>query len=120
MKILIVEDDRFFSTVLEEALSLWGYRPERVTTGTMALKRMRAQPFDLVLLDICLPDGPGYRLIREFKEINPKVHVVTMTGHNSRELEKKVRRQGISYYMIKPFNIDQLRDMIDHMNEKII
>lgn len=119
MKILIVEDDRFFSAILEEALTLWGYRPEWVTTGNTALKRMREQPFDVVLLDIYLPDAPGYRFISEFKEINPKVHIVTMTGYNSRELEKEVRRQGISYYMIKPFNIDQLRDMIGHMNKKI-
>ncbi len=118
MTILIVEDDLSFSMVLEEAFALWGYRAEWVTAGDMALKRMEAQPFDLILLDIYLPDGPGYRLIPDLKRINPKVHIVAMTGHNSRELEMKVRRQGITYYMIKPFEIDQLKSVLDYMNSR--
>ena len=118
MTILIVEDDLSFSMVLEEAFALWGYRAEWVTAGDMALKRMEAQRFDLILLDIYLPDGPGYRLIPDLKRINPKVHIVAMTGHNSRQLEMKVRRQGITYYMIKPFDIDQLKSVLDYMNSR--
>lgn len=115
MKVLVVEDDLSFATVLEGALSLWGYGAEWVTTGNVALERMKVELFDLILLDISLPDCLGYRLIRHFKEINPKVHVVTMTGYNSRALEKEVRKQGISYYMIKPFELEQLQAILDHI-----
>lgn len=101
-------------------MSLWGYKAEWVTTGEMALKRMKEHPFDLILLDIYLPDGPGYQLIQDFKRIKPKVHIITMTGHNSRDLEREVRKQGISYYMIKPFEIDQLRSIVDHLNRKAV
>ncbi len=118
MEILIVEDDPIFSKLLEEALSLWGHRAKSVCTGGLALEKMKKNPFDVILLDIFLPDGQGNRLIGYFKNISPKVHIITMTGHNSRELEKEVRREGISYYMIKPFNIDHLKDLIDHMNLK--
>ena len=114
----MVEDDLSFAQIIEEALALWGYHAEWVTTGGIALERMNAQPADLILLDIYLPDGPGYQLIRDFKRINSKVHIVAMTGYNSRELEREVRRQGVSYYMIKPFEIDQLKSILDHITMK--
>ena len=121
MEILVVEDDLSFSTIVEEALETWGYSAEKVTSGDMALERMRVKLFDLILLDIYLPDCLGHQLIKHFKKIKPKVHIVTMTGHNSREMEKEVRRQGISYYMIKPFEFEQLKALLDHikMREQI-
>jgi len=68
-----------------------------------------------VLVDIYLPDCMGHELIPRFKEIWPDIGVVVMTGYNSRELELEVRRQGVIYYMIKPFSLEVLREILDHM-----
>ena len=118
MEILVVEDDISFSKVIKEALSLWGYGAELVTSGNTALERMRVKLFDVILLDIYLPDCLGYHLIRHFKRIKQKVNIIAMTGYNSRELEKEVRRQGIIYYMIKPFDLDQIQVILDHIANK--
>jgi len=65
-----------------------------------------------------LPDCKGYDLIPKFKSINPDVKVITMTGHNSRKLEQKVRNQGILYYMVKPIETKNLKLLLDHMKIK--
>lgn len=114
MKILIVEDDLSFSPISEE-LDIWGYSAEWVTSGDEALERMKVKLFDVIMLDIYLPDCLGYQLIQHFKRIKPNVHIITMTGHNSRELEKEVRKQGITYYMIKPFEFEHLKTLLDHI-----
>ena len=74
--------------------------------------------FDLVLRDIFLPDINGVELIQKLKEVWPKIRIITMTGHNSRELEMEVRKQGIIYYMIKPVNIQNLKEIVDHIHKK--
>jgi DNA-binding NtrC family response regulator len=118
MKVLIVEDDATLSSTVSDAVARWGYRPETAETGKLALKRIEDENFDLVLLDIFLPDCKGHELISQIKTKQPAIGVVTMTGYNSRDLEKEVRKQGILFYMIKPFADNQLRNILDHVNKK--
>ncbi len=118
MKVLIVEDDIALSAVITDAVRSWGYAAEEADTGRDALNKMIHRSFDLILLDIFLPDTKGHLLIPEIKKIWPHSNIISMTGYNSRELEKEVRKQGVIYYMIKPFDIDQLRSILDHMNTK--
>lgn len=118
MKILIVEDDTVFSAAIADAVRSWGSTAEKAGTGKDALQKIEKHCFDLILLDIFLPDMRGHLLIPEIKKIWPRSNIITMTGHNSRDLEKEVRKQGASYYVIKPFDIDQLRDILDHIKTK--
>jgi DNA-binding response OmpR family regulator len=118
MHILLVEDDAAVSSVLTEIIRRWGYGVENANTCSNALMKMRQTRFDLILLDIFLPDGKGYELIPRIKELWPTVGIVAMTGYNSRELETKVREQGVLYYMIKPFGTGCLKELLDHISRK--
>ena len=118
MDILIVEDDIVVSSVLTESIQRWGYSAENADTGKDALDKVKQKKFDLILLDIFLPDGEGHRLIPHFKELWPDVGIVTMTGYNTRELEMEVREQGILYYMVKPFETKSLKELLDHISHK--
>ena len=60
----------------------------------------------------------GYELIPQCKELCPDIGIVTMTNHKSRELEWKTRQQGIVYYMIKPFSIKAMKEILDHISKK--
>lgn len=115
MNLLIVEDDFDTASHIGEMLSGWGHRVETSATGGEALKKAANNRFDLVLLDIFLPDLKGYELIPRLKGLCPDTKIVTMTGYNSRELEWKVRKQGILYYMIKPFEGKSLKSILDHL-----
>ena len=119
MKILIVEDDSQVILYITKILDRWGYSSLSAPTGKEALQIFSKKNFDLILLDIMLPDYRGYDLIPKFKEIHAEVNIITMTGHNSRELEKKVRDQGIIYYMVKPVETKNLRLLLDHIKKNI-
>jgi DNA-binding NtrC family response regulator len=118
MEILIVEDDMALSLNIAESLTSWGNRAEHVRTGKEALKRIGQKYFDLVLLDIFLPDCRGYKLIKQFRQMWPEINVVAMTAHNSRELETQIRKEGVIYYMIKPFELEQIQDILNHISNK--
>ncbi len=49
----------------------------------------------------------------------PEIGIVTMTGYNSRELELEIRQQRIAFYMIKPFSMKELQEVLDHISKKI-
>jgi DNA-binding NtrC family response regulator len=118
MKVLIVEDDIALSSSVSDAVASWGYRTACAETGERALKKIEDENFDLVLLDVFLPDCKGHKLISQIKTKQPDIGVITMTGYNSRDLEKEVRKQGVLFYMIKPFADNQLKNILDHVNKK--
>jgi two-component system OmpR family response regulator len=119
MKVLIVEDDDQVAGFLAEALAKWGHESVRASTAKEADGFFfERDEFDLVLLDLMLPDGPGYLLIPSFKTAAPKTTIITMTGHNSRELEAETRQRGVDFYMEKPVELGQLKQLIDHRAEK--
>ena len=119
VNILVVEDGVEVAEAIMESIERWGYCADWSETGEDSLQKVRQQKYDLILLDIFLSDVKGYVLIPQFKEVWPEIGIVTMTGYNSRELEKEVREQGILYYMIKPLNTNELRRLLDHVAQKL-
>ena len=118
MDVLVVEDDGAGVSDLTQRIREWGHRVENADSCKDALEKVRQKRFDLILLDIFLPDGKGHHLIPQIKELWPEIGIVTMTGYNSRELEMSVREQGILYYMIKPFETKWLQSLLDHISQK--
>ncbi|MBT8489724.1 MAG: response regulator [Deltaproteobacteria bacterium] len=118
MKILIVEDDKVFGDVIMKTVRKWGYKTEKAESGKEAMEKIRKESFDLVLLDLLLPDCKGYELISQFRRVWPDIDVVTMTAYNSRDIESKVRKQSVAFYMSKPFSMKQLRTALDHIRRK--
>jgi len=114
MNILVVEDDSFIAEAIRENIKAWDHEVEISGTGKEALEKVKENAFDLVLLDIFLPDCKGHELIPQFKDKCPGMGIVAMTGYNTRELEWEVRQHGIIYYMIKPFEIKYLKPLLDH------
>ena len=88
------------------------------TSGKAAVQAASRKQFDLALLDIMLPDGFGYDFIPEIKRNQPDLKIITMTGHSTPEMEKRVRKHGITYYMAKPVNFKELKDIVDHISKK--
>lgn len=118
MDVLVVEDDVAVTKMIAKSIEGQDHRVETVCTGKEALAKVMQKKFDLVLLDIMLPDCMGYELIPQFKARWHDIGIVTMTGYNTRELELKVRQQGITYYMLKPFNMKDIKDILDHISKK--
>lgn len=71
VEILVVENDQRVAAPVTEAIERWGHQVETAGTGHDALKRVSQKRFDLVLLDLHLPDCRGHQLIPRFKELWP-------------------------------------------------
>jgi CheY-like chemotaxis protein len=115
MNILIVEDEILQAEMLTRMLQTWGHAVVSVDSGQQALDRLARGAPDLILLDVFLPDITAVELIPQIKAIQPDARIITLTGQSSRELERKLRELGISYYMAKPFQRGELHSILVHM-----
>jgi two-component system KDP operon response regulator KdpE len=107
LRILVVEDDRALRAVLVSATEGAGYRVVAVGDGLAAARELRAQPFDVVLLDIGLPVVDGWHILGELEGRRiPSVIVISARG----EERDKVRALdlGADDYLAKPFGSDEL------------
>ena len=115
MRVLMADDDESYLDTLRRMVCGWGHAVQPITTGTAALTKVSAERFDLLLLDVFLPDMTAMELIPALGAIAPDLPVITMTGQSSRELERELRGLGIAYYMSKPFPKGELYFILEHM-----
>ena len=86
MRLLIVDDSALYRTILSEAAeALPGVTAVSVPNAELALSKLAAEAFDLVLLDIFMPDRNGPELLTEIKSLYPKQHVVMVSGATGRD-----------------------------------
>lgn len=118
MKVLVVEDNRRFSQLLKEVIRKWGHDAEAVPTGGEALQTIKYEQFDIVIIDVFLPDYNGGPLIHKVRAYCPDAGVVVMTGSLSRELEFQMRKKWILGYFRKPFKARDLRLLLEGFSKK--
>lgn len=118
MNILLVEDDALVAETVSDIMQGWGQSVTLASCGKAALQEAGSQPFDMALVDIMLPDGFGYDFLPEIKRRQPDLKIITMTGYSTPEMERRARQHGIAYYMAKPVNFSELKDIVDHISRK--
>ncbi len=107
-RVLVVEDDLNLRLTLVDNLEEEGYGVEAASTVAEARARWKATPFDVVVLDIMLPDGDGYTLCREMRQGGTSSRVLMLTA---RTLEDDVVRGfdvGADDYLAKPYRLREL------------
>ncbi len=108
MQVLIVDDEQLIRHLVEKEL---GSQRRRITgAGSVkeALKLFRQETFDLVLLDMRLPDGDGLDLLAQLQEIAPEVQMVVITGYGDVDNAVQAMKMGAYDYITKPFDLDRL------------
>lgn len=114
-RILIVEDDRLLNKTLTYNLSLDGYDITSVSNARTATEMIRTQKFDLVLLDINLPDRSGYDICGLVKLEHPDTLVIFLTANDQERDQVKGYEAGAVDYITKPFSIVALQHKINAM-----
>jgi PAS domain S-box-containing protein len=107
-KILIVDDESRFSYSLKQILAPGGYEIHIAANGRSALKSLARSNFDVVLLDVILPDLSGYQLIDWSCGPDPQPLFIIMTGDASLETAVEAIRKGAVDYLRKPFAPEEL------------
>jgi signal transduction histidine kinase len=105
-KILVVDDERLNRVLLSTNLQESGYTVETAEDGEEALRMLRAQPFDAVLLDLVMPRMDGYQVLAEMKRDDALRRIPVMVISSTDEMESIVRciEMGATDYLPKPFN----------------
>src|SRR5258705_13746802 len=80
-RVLVVDDERSILQLLNEALTLWGYKVTTAPTGRDALEALRTGVFHVAMTDIRMPDMSGLDLLRQIKTLDESIEVVVMTGY---------------------------------------
>jgi len=108
IRILIVEDEKLIRWSLREELKKEQYFVAEAENGREASDRIKGESWDLVLLDIKLPDANGLELLREFHEDDPDLPIIMMTAYSSVESVVEAMKRGAFDYLTKPFNLDEV------------
>ena len=114
-QILIVEDDSFLNKMLAYNLTADGYGVTSALNARTAADVLRQREFDLVLLDINLPDGNGFELCRLIKPQHPDTIVVFLTANDQESDQIRGYEAGAVDYITKPFVIGALQRKIKAM-----
>jgi DNA-binding NtrC family response regulator len=109
--ILVVDDEPLIRFALRDGLTTEGYRVIEAGTAADAVAKSR-EGVDLVLLDYRLPDGDGLSVLKQIKEHDPDTLVILLTAHQSVELAVEAMKQGAYHYANKPFNIDEITNLV--------
>jgi two-component system OmpR family response regulator len=108
MKILLVEDDAVLADGLIHTLTQNGYRVSSATSGSYAESLMSAEDFDLVILDLGLPDMDGLELLRKLRHRKVPVPIMILTARDSVNDKIVGIEQGADDYLTKPFELREL------------
>jgi len=111
-RILIVDDERSMCEMLAILLKKEGLEVRTAGSRAEAADLLRAGPVELVLTDVQLPDGDGLEILRHVKAASPETAVVVMTAYGTTEMAVAARKLGAEAYILKPFDVDELRIVV--------
>lgn len=111
--LLIVEDNRSLSLAISAIAERCGLQPTAVPTLSRAREALRGgvDGFDIVLLDIGLPDGHGLDLLKE-NLIAPSTHLAVVSAHGDIETTIDARKLGAAHFFDKPINFEALENFL--------
>ena len=106
--VLIIDDEAAIRESLETLLELEGYEVEAAASGEEGLARIGDRPFDLVLLDLALPDRNGIDLLAELRAHDPQLSVIMITAYGTVENAVKAMQAGAVNFVQKPWDNEKL------------
>jgi two-component system response regulator QseB len=108
MRVLVVEDDRMIAKGLHTALEQDGYAVDGVSDGRSAAEALRSSRFDVVLLDLGLPERDGLQVLRELRSRGDATPVIIVTARDDVQNRIQGLDAGADDYIVKPFDLDEV------------
>jgi DNA-binding response OmpR family regulator len=106
--ILLVEDDESMGFLLKDSLENYNYIVTHISDGKSALIEFKSAKFDLILLDVMMPNMDGFTLASEIRKINLDIPIIFLTAKSMKEDRIKGFKIGGDDYVTKPFSIEEL------------
>lgn len=117
-KILYVDDDAALREIVKDQLTSQGFFLDEAEDGAAAIKKLESGDFDLMLLDINMPNKSGLDVLKFIKEKTLRCKVIMLTGRVGFSVATESLKLGADDYITKPFNMDYLMFSIKRVLEK--
>src|ERR1039457_730810 len=114
-RILVVDDEVDIRESLEALLDLEGYSVDLAQNATEGLKKIESGSYDLVLLDLMMPDRSGMEVLQDVRERDTETPIFMITAYGSVEVAVKALKAGANDYFSKPWDNEKLLVEIDRM-----
>ncbi len=118
VKILVVDDEEIMLKLACDALRSQGHQVASASGALEALDKLKQERFDFILTDIKMPEMDGMELIQTAHQIDPSMGAIFMTGYASLDTAKKAIQEGAYDYILKPFDLQEIRDAVNQAIKK--
>jgi signal transduction histidine kinase len=120
LRVLVVEDNEINANILKSFLRKWQMQIKGAITGLHALELIKYHRFDLILMDLEMPEMNGYTALQKIREQGITVPVIAFTATLLENMDKLVKEAGFTDYVLKPFKPAELRKKIEKYCERKI
>ena len=117
-RILVVDNEERMCHVLKAALETEQYTVGIAFDGSSALETFRRDPYDLLIVDLKMPGIDGISVLEQVKKENSHTEVILMTAYASAQTAVEAMKKGAYDYLVKPFEMDELKLKVEHVLEK--
>lgn len=115
--LLVIDDEEYMGWVIKKSFEATSYKVDLCLNGTEGIARVEQNSYDLVFLDLRLPDMDGMEVLQRIKKINKDIMVVIITAHGSIDTAIESMKMGAFDYVTKPFDIDEILLLTDKAME---
>ena len=111
-KVLLVDDEKDFLDALGERMANRGMNVSTTTSAKDAVKRVKEESYDAIVLDLQMPEMDGIEALKAIKKINPDMQVILLTGHATVEKGIEAMKLGAMDLIEKPADIETIAEKI--------
>jgi two-component system response regulator PilR (NtrC family) len=114
-RVLVVDDEDALRTVLSSELEGEGYKVAAAADGAEAISILKNQTFDLILLDIKMPNVDGFEVLKFVKETHPETKVIMLTGFADLKNAIESKKLGAEDFVSKPYDLVDLLTTVERV-----
>jgi len=118
LNILVVDDEEVMRSLICDVLGDMGYRIKTASSGKEALEKIKQSEFSIIITDLKMPEIDGLELLKRIKAMDLDICVIIITAYPSIESAIGAMREGAYDYIIKPFNIEELKLVLQKAAER--
>jgi CheY-like chemotaxis protein len=118
MKVLVVDDELVMRQLFTQVLKVKGYEVMHATDGKAAVEKVKKEPYDIIFMDMRMPELDGVEAFREMKKVRPDLTVVMMTGFAIDGELREAMALGAFDFLYKPFNIAEIAGVLNKLRKR--
>ena len=111
-RLMVVDDEPIVGRRLKQIFEKAGYKVEAFTQGLPALQELGKHAYDIIVTDLKMEGIDGMKILEVAREKNPRTKVIIITGFGRRKTAKEAFNKGAFEFIIKPFKINELKEVI--------